>query len=91
MTRDKAIQRVGKLREVTVERGATPHEAATAMALAAHLSQRHGLDRPAVAAPAAPAAVAPRPAIRRPQVAHYASSARTDRRSSRSLRFVAFG
>lgn len=76
MTRDKAIERVRKLREVTVERGATEHEAATARTLAAHLSERCGLDRPAVL---------------RPQVARYAASARSDRRSSRSLRFVAFG
>jgi hypothetical protein len=76
MTRDKAIARVGKLREVTVERGATPHEANTALALAMQLSARFGLDRPPVA---------------HPHVARYATTARTDRRSSRSLRFVAFG
>lgn len=76
MSKEKAIARVGKLREVTVERGATQHEAATALALAAQLSARFGLDRPAVV---------------RPQVALYATTARTDRRSSRSLRFVAFG
>jgi hypothetical protein len=82
VTSDKAMERVSKLREVTVERGATEHEAATARALAAQLSARFGLDLPAVLA--APVAL-------RPQVARYASSARTDRRSSRSLRFVAFG
>jgi hypothetical protein len=82
VTRDKAIERVGKLREVTVARGATEHEAATASALAAQLSARCGLDLPAVMT----AGVA-----RRPQVARYATSARADRRSARSLRFVAFG
>jgi len=83
MTRDKAIERIGKLREVTVDRGATAYEAATATALAAQITARFGLDRPAVAA---------RPSSTlRPQVARYAATARTDRRSSRSLRFVAFG
>jgi hypothetical protein len=82
MTRDKAIERVTKLRAVTVERGATEHEAATASALADQLGARFDLDR----------APAPRPSRSpRPQVANYASSARADRRSSRSLRFVAFG
>lgn len=81
MTRDTAIERVGKLREITVARGATEHEAATATALAAQISARFGLDRPAVS----------RPAVLCPQVAHYARSGPTDRRSSRSLRFVAFG
>jgi hypothetical protein len=76
MTQDQAIARVSKLREVTVERGATEHEAATARALAAQIGERFGLDRPVV---------------RRPQVARYATSARADRRSSRSLRFVGFG
>jgi hypothetical protein len=76
MTRDTAIERVSKLQEVTVERGATEHEAATARALAARLGERFGLDRSAAT---------------RPQVARYAASARADRRSSRSLRFVAFG
>ncbi|MEA2150594.1 MAG: hypothetical protein QOD69_2424 [Solirubrobacteraceae bacterium] len=75
MTRDGAIERVGKLREVTVARGATEHEAATATALAAQISARFGLDRPVPAHPAA----------------RYAKSAPADRRSSRSLRFVAFG
>lgn len=64
-----------KLREVTVERGATQHEAATASALAEQLSARFGLDRPAAF---------------RHQVARYSTSATTDRRSARSLRFVAF-
>jgi DNA-binding transcriptional regulator LsrR (DeoR family) len=76
VTKDKAIERVRKLREVTVARGATEHEAATALALAGQLSARFGLDRPAVV---------------HSHVARYATSARSDRRSSRSLRFVAFG
>lgn len=83
MTRAKAIERVRKLREVTVQRGATEHEAATASALAAQLSARLELDGPAVVVAAA--------TVLRPQVARYAATARTDRRSSRSLRFVAFG
>jgi hypothetical protein len=66
---------VSKLREVTVERGATPHEAASASALAAQLVERYGLDRPAPVAE---------------QAARYAAGARVDRRSGRSLRFVAF-
>lgn len=83
MTRDKAINRIGKLREITVARGATANEAATAAALAAQISTRFGLDRPAeIARPAA---------VLRPNVARYAKSVPTDRRSSRSLRFVAFG
>jgi hypothetical protein len=69
MTDEEVIQRVAKLRAVTVQRGASPHEAATAAAIAARLSARLGRDRP-VAATAAPAP--------------------GDRRSPRSLRFVAF-
>jgi lactate dehydrogenase-like 2-hydroxyacid dehydrogenase len=83
MTTDKAIDRIGKLREITVARGATAHEAATATALAGQISARFGLDRPAVEIA--------RPAVLRPQVARYARSVPTDRRASRSLRFVAFG
>ena len=75
VTRDRAIDRVRKLRSVTVARGATPHEAATAAALAARLSAQFGLDGPVAAGP---------------QVARYATSAKADRRSPRSLRFVAF-
>ncbi len=75
MTAAKAIERVRKLREITVERGATLHEATTAAELAAQLSERYGLDRPAPL---------------RQDVARYAASARADRRSPRSLRFVAF-
>jgi len=52
VTRDKAIDRVGKLRSVTVERGATHHEAATAAALAARLSAHFGLDGSVAAGPA---------------------------------------
>ena len=66
---DKAIARVAKLRAVTVQRGASPHEAATAAAIAARLSARLVGDGPVATAPA------PAPA---------------DRRSPRSLRFVAF-
>ncbi len=83
MTTDKAIERIGKLQEITVARGATAHEAATATALAAQISARFGLDRRA--------AEIARPAVLRPQVARYAKSVPTDRRSARSLRFVAFG
>jgi hypothetical protein len=75
VTRDKAIDRVRKLRGVTVARGATRHEAATAAALAARLSTRFALDGPAAIGP---------------QVARYATSATADRRSPGSLRFVAF-
>jgi hypothetical protein len=78
-----ANERLRKLRAVTVERGATAHEAATASALADRLAARLRLDR------CSPAPCAPR--VLRPQVAHYAASARADRRSAGSLRFVAFG
>lgn len=72
-----------KLRAVTEQRGATAHEAATASALADRLAARFGL---------IDGAVASRPErVARPQVAHYARSARSDRRSPGSLRFVAFG
>lgn len=76
MTKAMAIERVRKLREICVERGATPHEAATAAALAARLSARFGLEPPTAAGP---------------QVARYAASTRSDRRSAGSMRFVAFG
>lgn len=75
MTRPRATERVSKLREICVERGATPHEAATAAALAAELTTRFGLDRPV-------------PAGR--HAARYAAAATADRRSPRALRFVAF-
>jgi hypothetical protein len=76
------MQRIGKLRAVTVERGATAHEAATASALADQLAARLSVE-------CRPAPCAPR--VARPQVAHYAASARADRRSAGALRFVAFG
>lgn len=63
-----------KLRGVTVEHGATQHEAATAAALAVELSMRFGLHRPVAIGP---------------HVARYATSATADSRSARSLRFVA--
>ena len=84
MTTDKVIERVTKLRAITVERGATADEAAAARALADRIAARFGLGGPREPAPRAPVA-------RRPQVAHYAASAGTDRRSARGLRFVAFG
>jgi hypothetical protein len=70
VTRDKTIERVSRLRAVTVQRGASPYEAATAAVIAARLSARL-----AVGAPGAPA---------------LAPQATGDRRSPRSLRFVAF-
>lgn len=79
MTRDQAIQRVRKLQAVTIARGATEHEAAAARDRAARLIERFGLIGHAPACSA------------RPAVAGYAAAARMDRRSSRSLRFVAFG
>ena len=66
---------MSKLRTITVERGATPHEAASASVLAALLVERYGLDGPAPVSA---------------QVARYAAGAAADRRSPRSLRFVAF-
>jgi hypothetical protein len=76
MTKDKAIERVGKLRAICVERGATEHEAATANALADQIAARYGVDH------------TPKPRPPRPQVARYANSAGTDRRSPGALRFV---
>lgn len=69
------MERVTKLRQISVEHGATPHEAATASTLAAALAERHGLQ--------APMAVSE-------HVARYRTSVTADRRSARSLRFVAF-
>jgi len=66
---------VSKLRRITVERGATQHEAAAALALAVALTARYGLDQPARSHPA---------------VARYAAGARHDHRAPQSLRFVAF-
>jgi len=77
VTREQAIERISKLGAVTVARGATEHEAAAARDRAARLVERFGLGAPV--------------RVSRPAVAGYASAARTDRRSSRSLRFVAFG
>ena len=73
MTREQAIERVGKLHAVTVARGATAAEAAVAAERADRLIARFGL-RPAPA----------------PRARAYATAANTDRRSSRSLRFVGF-
>jgi hypothetical protein len=72
VTREQAVERVGKLRAVTVPRGATPAEAAAAAERAARLIVRFGLQ--------------PSPARARARA--YAAAARTDRRSPRSLRFV---
>lgn len=66
------MQRARKLQAVTVQRGATPFEAAAAADRAARLVARFALQQPAAPARA------------------YAAAARTDRRSSRSLRFVGF-
>jgi hypothetical protein len=80
--REKAIERVDKLRAITVQRGATEHEAATASALADQIGARYGLDRaPEPKPPRSPG----------PEVARYAMSARTDRRSPDALRFAASG
>jgi hypothetical protein len=72
VTRDKTIERVSKLRAVTVQRGASPYEAATAAVIAARLSARLAVD--------AAGATTPAPGLH----------ATGDRRSPRSLRFVAF-
>lgn len=66
---------MSKLRQISVERGATRHEAATASVLAAALTERYGLDTPVAVSE---------------HVARYRTTATTDRRSARSLRFVAF-
>jgi hypothetical protein len=80
VTREQAIERVRKLRAVTVERGATEAEAAVAASRAARLVARFGLQSPPAPEPA------PAPAW-----AHaYAAAGRRDRRSARSLRFVGF-
>jgi hypothetical protein len=82
VTRDQAMQRLHKLQAVTVRRGATPAEAAAAASRAARLVARFALHQsPPVARTAAPA-LAPARA--------YATAARMDRRSPRSLRFVGF-
>jgi hypothetical protein len=46
MTREQAIERVGRLQAVTVARGATPAEAAAAAERAARLIARFGLRPP---------------------------------------------
>jgi hypothetical protein len=81
VTREQAMQRVKKLQAVTVQRGATPFEAAAAADRAARLVARFALRQPAAAVrgPRAPA-----------QAQAYATAARTDRRSPRSMRFVGF-
>ncbi len=92
MSRQRELDRVRRLRAITVARGATPHEAATAAALAARLEAREVLRKPAASVTRAPpvAVAAAGPAPGRDGVAGYAGCAGTDRRSPRSLRFVAF-
>jgi hypothetical protein len=82
MTREQAMQRLSKLQAVTVQRGATPSEAAVAADRAARLVARFALQQPAGAARAARPTRAP--------VQAYATAARMDRRSPRSMRFVGF-
>jgi hypothetical protein len=76
VTREQAMQRVHKLRAVTVQRGATPFEAAAAADRAARIVACFGLQQS--------------PAPARASTQRYATAARTDRRSPRSLRFVRF-
>jgi hypothetical protein len=78
MTREQAMQRVRKLQAVTVQRGATPAEAAAAAGRATRILARFAPPPPPPLAPARTPAQA------------YATSARADRRSPRSLRFVGF-
>jgi hypothetical protein len=86
VTREQAMQRLHKLQAVTVQRGATPFEAAAAAERAARLVARFALDQPAAAA----AAAARRARAPRPSAQAYATATRADRRSARSLRFVGF-
>jgi hypothetical protein len=80
VTREQAIERVRKLQAVTVQRGATEHEAAVAAERAARLAARFGLaPAPSPARPHAPVRTATQT---------YAAAARTDRRAAGSLRFV---
>jgi hypothetical protein len=80
VTREQAIERVRKLQAVTVQRGATEHEAAVAAERAARLAARFGLaPAPAPAQPYAPV---------RTVTQTYAAAARMDRRAAGSLRFV---
>ena len=80
------MERVDKLRTITVERGATRHEQDTARGLAIAIGARYGLQRPA--APAAAGRHAHD--CRSPIAAAYARSTRTDRRAAGSRRFVVF-
>jgi hypothetical protein len=82
VTRDQAIERMRKLQAVTVQRGATEYEAATAAERAARLAARFGLS------PALAPARAHAPGRTATQT--YATGARTDRRAPGSLRFVRF-
>lgn len=66
---------MSKLRAITVERGATRHEAATAATRAQELVARFGLDGRLVPPPSR-------------AVREYAVGVMGDRRSARSLRFV---
>jgi hypothetical protein len=77
VTREQAMQRIRKLQAVTVQRGATPAEAAVAADRAARILARFTPPPPPVAPARTPARA-------------YATCARTDRRSPRSLRFVGF-
>jgi hypothetical protein len=80
VTREQAIERIRKLQAVTVQRGATEHEAAAAAERAARLAARFGLSP----------ALAPAHAPGRTATQTYAKGARTDRRTPGSLRFVRF-
>jgi hypothetical protein len=83
VTRNEAIERVEKLRRITVKRGATAHEQESARARAAAIIARYGLDGSAARAAGVRTAVAA-------PAAAYGRSTRTDRRASGSRRFVAF-
>jgi hypothetical protein len=88
VTREQAIERVRKLQAVTVQRGATEHEAAVAAERAASLAARFG-PAPAPALAPVPAPVPAQPhAPLRTVTQTYAAAARTDRRAAGSLRFV---
>jgi hypothetical protein len=82
VTREQAIERVRKLQAVTVQRGATEHEAAVAAERAARLAARFGLAPAPAPSPARPHAPV------RTATQTYAAAARTDRRAAGSLRFV---
>jgi hypothetical protein len=90
VTREQAIERVRKLQAVTVQRGATEHEAAVAAERAASLAARFGLAPALAPAPVpvpAPAPAQPHAPVRT-VTQTYAAAARTDRRAAGSLRFV---